>query len=261
MSAARSRRPKAHDVYCDPRSECSTVSPGAGRRRQRAISSASVTSSARRWSATDLPTLRGETLPRGRALGSGEVRALFAACSADGTTAGRRDAAMLALLYGAGLRRSELVALNREDYDTPTGALAVRRGKGRKERMVYATNGSAEALAAWLAVRGDQPGPLFWPIHRSGKPEARRMTAHAVLFVLRKRGDEAGVGAFSPHNLRRTFISDLLEAGADISTVQGLAGHANVQTTVRYDRRGEQAKRKAAALLHVPFQQERASES
>jgi site-specific recombinase XerD len=203
--------------------------------------------------AADIPTVKGETVPRGRALGSGEVRALFVACSADRTLAGARDSAMLGLLYGAGLRRSELVGLDREDYSEESGALTVRRGKGRKERIAYTTNGSADAMKAWLRVRGDDPGALFWPINKSGRAVSRRMSAHALLFVLRRRAKTAGVSQFSPHDLRRTFISDLLDAGADISTVQHLAGHASVGTTVRYDRRGEQAKQKAAALLHVPY--------
>ena len=78
----------------------------------------------------------------------------------------------------------------------------------------------------------------------------RRLSPQTVRDLLDK---QAGLQARSPHDLRRTFISELLEAGADLSVVQQLAGHASVATTTRYDRRGEKAKRKAVALPHVPF--------
>ena len=102
--------------------------------------------------ATDLKNIKSETLPRGRALSSGELRALFEAC-ADGTKAGIRDAALLAGLYAGGLRRSEAVGLDLSDFNPETGALTVRGGKGRKDRIVGSQQpvlvGSAHAVWQW----------------------------------------------------------------------------------------------------------------
>lgn len=203
--------------------------------------------------AADVEPVKGETVPPGRALTAGELKSLLAACSADDTAAGARDAALLALLYGGGLRRSEAVGLNASDYDAASGTLTVRHAKGNRERVVYATNGAADALADWMAVRGKADGPLFLPVSKSGEVGGHGLTGQAVLYILRRRALQGGVVRLTPHDLRRTFISDLLDAGADISTVQRLAGHAQVGTTTRYDRRGEATKRRASELLHVPY--------
>lgn len=201
--------------------------------------------------AIDLAPIRGSRTMTGRALPADQVADLFRDC-ADGTPAGARDAALLALLYGCGLRRAEAVAVDLADLDLAAGTLRVV-GKGNKERELPLVNGTLEALTAWHAVRGDAPGPFLVPVLRWGRVTPRRMTPQAVLYVLRHRGARAGVPAFTPHDCRRSFVSDLLDTGADLVTVSTLAGHSNPKTTARYDRRGEAARRRAAAGLTVPF--------
>jgi integrase len=139
------------------------------------------------------------------------------------------------------------------DWNKTDNCLTVRSGKGDKDRTTYLDDGAAAALADWLICRGYEPGALFYPTRKGGRLEARRMTDQAVLDILQQRGKEANLTSFSPHDFRRTFISNLLDRGADISTVQKLAGHASPVTTARYDRRGEAAKRKAASLLYTPY--------
>lgn len=203
--------------------------------------------------AVDLKSVRGDSPLRGRVLKQTEIAALLRVCKNDPSPIGARDAALIAILSGSGIRRSEAVALEVADFDPETGALQVRKGKGRKFRIVYLPDGALAAVKAWLEVRGNSPGVLLNPIRRGGHIEAKSMTDQAVMVILRKRGVQAGVATFSPHDFRRTFISNLLEAGADVLTVSRLAGHSNLATSLKYDLRGENAKRKAVQLLHVPY--------
>ena len=233
--------------------------------------------------AIQLEAVTGETLPAGRELSQGEILALMTTCQNDpNTNAGTRDAAIIALMYAAGLRRDEVVKLRLENYESEAGKLVIT-GKRNKQRTAYIMNGAADALHDWLNIRGIQPGPLFVEVNKGGKVLVERqskivkpfrkirglevpnkkagqtiyrggaMTSQSIYNMVAKRAQAAGIKNFSPHDVRRTFISHLLEAGADIATVSKMAGHANVQTTARYDRRPEEAKRKAAELLHVPY--------
>lgn len=199
--------------------------------------------------AGDVPPVRGQTLLRGRALTRDELRALLRACAADAGPAGRRDAALLALGYAGGLRRAEIVALNLADYEPTEGRVTVQHGKGNKARTVYVAGDWGRLIDSWIRARGGQAGPLLSAISKSGRILDRRLTPPAVRWLLRRRVDQARIALCSPHDLRRSMISDLLDRGVDIATAQRIAGHASVTTTARYDRRGEAAKQRAAGAL------------
>ncbi len=203
--------------------------------------------------AVDIPTIRGDLPLRGRVLKPSEIAALFQACKCENSPTGSRDAATLAILAGAGLRRSEVVALDLVDFDPDSSSLQVRKGKGGKSRTVYLPSGAVSVLMAWLLVRGSEPGPLLCPVRRGGHTVIKRMTDQAVMLIIHKRASQAQIAALSPHDFRRTFITNLLDNGADLLTVQSLAGHASPSTTSRYDRRGEAAKRQAVQTLYIPF--------
>jgi len=228
--------------------------------------------------AASVKAVRGTSLPTGRSLKEGELRALLLTCQQDRTIKGCRDLALIALLFATGVRRQEVALLDVTDYDPDTHALRVR-GKGQKERLVYVeTPGAYEALHTWLDMRGRESGPLFARIRRGGHlvrtttPTERssysykegneelpplsaalqRLTEQGVYVLVLERVEEAGILQLTTHDFRRNFISELLDNGVDLSTAQKLAGHASPTTTARYDRRPEATKKRAAGMLHVP---------
>ncbi len=189
----------------------------------------------------------GNKQPKGRALSPEEVGALYAACTQE--THGRRDAAVLALAVGGGLRRSEICGLNLEHWNGAQGAVTVL-GKGKKWRIVYLSMNARAAIESWLTVRGAVPGPLVVAINKAGRLNfSKRLTDDGVYALLAGLATAGKVARFTPHDLRRTFFTALLEAGVDALTVSKLAGHANVQTTMGYDKRGEPVKQEAVSRL------------
>jgi integrase len=201
--------------------------------------------------AADLEKAGGSREVAGRMLDRAEIRAHLDACAAAGDAKGIRDAALLAVANSTGSRRAELVRADLADWNASTGLLL--RGKGNKHRRVPLAPWVAPYLGAWLQVRGMRPGPLLTRCTRWGGVTLERLTGQTVVDVLRDRAAEARTAPASPHDMRRTFASTLLDdPETDLVTVQTLMGHQSPQTTSRYDRRGEKAGRAAVNRLPDP---------
>lgn len=141
---------------------------------------------------------------------------------------GRRDHALLELLYATGLRVAECCGLDRNDLDRGQGTVRVL-GKGGKERVVPVGETALDAAEAYLRVRGDGAGPLFRNI-RGG-----RLTVRSVHRIVKKRARLAGISQrVTPHTLRHTFATHMLGEGADLRLIQELLGHSRLSTTQRY---------------------------
>jgi integrase/recombinase XerD len=170
-----------------------------------------------------------------------EVERLLEAASFGGTPSATRDRAMLELLYGSGARISEAVGLDVDDLQLDAGqdgGLVRLRGKGGRERLVPVGRYAAEALNAYLVrVRPDlarrgRGTPGVFLNTRGG-----RLSRQSAWTALRSAAERAGLAAHvSPHTLRHSFATHLLEGGADVRVVQELLGHASVTTTQIYTR-------------------------
>jgi site-specific recombinase XerD len=121
--------------------------------------------------AARLSPVIGETLPAGRELLADEIASLIQNCIEDGSPIGIRDAAIISILFGAGLRREEITKLNLEDYN-PDGAKFVIRGKRSKQRFAYLGDGALAALMTWLEHRGEDAGPLLRHVSKTVPKES-----------------------------------------------------------------------------------------
>lgn len=189
----------------------------------------------------------GRPLPR--TLAAADVAALLEAADVE-TPCGLRDRAMLELLYATGLRAAECVALGSADVNLTTGYV-ICQGKGRKQRLVPLGEEAAHWVRRYLAearprlVRGRDPGRLF--VSARGGPLSRQ----ALWRIVRRAATVAGMrGRVSPHVLRHSFASHLLENGADLRSVQAMLGHADISTTQIYTHLSTPALRRMYDAFH-----------
>ena len=189
--------------------------------------------------------------PAGRVLSFAESDALLRCCLADRSIAGLRDTAIVALMLGCGLRRSEVVSLNIDSIDWNEGRIMIL-GKGEKERLVFMPVQTEQHLRHWVEqTRGVDPGPLFTRIRRHEDNTGERLSDQAIYYILKARQNEAKLENFAPHDLRRTYATRLLNNGENLSTVKELLGHASVNTTEKLERREQARLKRASQLLRI----------
>jgi integrase/recombinase XerD len=179
------------------------------------------------------PPASAKRLPK--ALPLADIEAILEAAGSPGTSLALRDRALLEVLYGTGARISEAVGLDLDDLDLEEGAVLLR-GKGGKERMVPVGSYARQAVEAYV-VRGrpDLSGVGRGTAALFLNARGGRLSRQSAWAVLAKAAERAGVTAeVSPHTLRHSFATHLLDGGADVRVVQELLGHASVTTTQVY---------------------------
>jgi integrase/recombinase XerC len=165
-------------------------------------------------------------------LNEGDIAALIEADHSKTQRARLRDRAIMELLYSTGLRVSELTQLDWRDIDEELGLVMVRSGKGNKDRLVPMGEPALEALRAWRAVStgvSSANSPVFTNLRGT------RLTPRAIQIMIARRSVAAGISIpITPHGLRHSFATHMLNAGADLRSIQDMLGHSSLTTTQRY---------------------------
>ncbi|WP_427500903.1 tyrosine-type recombinase/integrase [Methylomonas sp. MED-D] len=193
--------------------------------------------------------VRGQRLISGRSLTSNDIQKLLRVCKQDKSPTGKRDHALISLMLATGLRRSEITSLEHHDFNSKNGLLDVQSSKGNKQRQIYLNPDCRQSLRQWRNQRGNADGKLFNPINKAGQIVNKALTGQSIYDIVQQRAIAAQIGVLRPHDLRRTFVTRLLEAGVDLNTTRQLAGHSDIKTTARYDLRDQKAQRRAIQLL------------
>lgn len=182
----------------------------------------------------------GTRLPKGRALSDDEIARLKGLCEGE-LSFDIMLRALFAVMLGGGLRREEVCRLSVEAFRPPRTLVLI--GKGNKERSVPLPHGAATELQAWIDVRKTVKTSLGWMfvrLMRDGRMRDAPFSIHGLYNLVRRCSEEAKIEPLvSPHDLRRTYATRMLDRGADLLTVQRLLAHSDPATTARYDRRAE----------------------
>jgi integrase/recombinase XerC len=205
------------------------------------------------WS-LEVPNVKSENYRDTRGPGLDAVARMFAELAGRKDPKAVRDRAILRLLFDLGLRRGEVVALDVADLDLDRGAVSVM-GKARAQKeLMTVTDAARKAIAAWLEVRGTEPGPLFFNCDRAGKGEAnfRRLTGTGLYRMVRDLGKRVGANV-RPHGIRHTAITQAVKAGTaagmDLEEIKQFSRHSDVRTLMIYRDRERNVQGTLAGLV------------
>jgi integrase/recombinase XerD len=212
---------------------------------QELISEATLAVAGRR-----LKNVKGSRISKGRSLSGDEIRALLVAAEMFDEPKASMLRAIVILGVGTGLRREEMCGLSLASVEDGLASDDVRVvGKGNRERACPLDEPTKQAILRWISVRKalDWPHRMLFASPSRGKP----LSKQTLWWLMTELTDVAQVASFSPHDFRRTFATSMLEKGLDLREVQVLLGHADIQTTARYDKREAQriAERRRAVRV------------